>query len=158
MMTSDLKRRIQRNRRRRGHGRLAILLLAGCIIIGAGAFCITQAYTSLSLSNLFNASAAVNNAIPPPTVENALTTPAAPNAYANISLIGNAAIVYDLTNGQTLYAQNAYTPLPLASITKLLTVYAASKVLQPKSVVTMTPFALAQNGNAADVGFRDGES
>jgi D-alanyl-D-alanine carboxypeptidase len=48
--------------------------------------------------------------------------------------------------------------LPLASITKLLTVYAASNVLQPNSVVTMTPFALAQNGNAADVGFRDGET
>jgi D-alanyl-D-alanine carboxypeptidase len=158
MMTSDLKRRIQRDRRRRGHRRLAFLVLAGCIIIGAGAFCITQAYPSLSLSNLFNASAAVNNAIHPPTVENASTTPAAPNASANISLIGKAAIVYDLTNGQTFYAQNAYTPLPLASITKLLTVYAASNVLQPNSVVTMTPFALAQNGNAADVGFRDGET
>lgn len=158
MTTSDLKRRIQRDRRRRGHRRLALIVLADCIIIGAGAFCIPQAYTSLSLSNLFNASAAVNNAIQPPTVENESTTPAAPNAYANISLIVNAAIVYDLTNGQTLYAQNAYTPLPLASITKLLTVYAASNVLQPNSVVTMTPFALAQNGNAADVGFRDGET
>jgi D-alanyl-D-alanine carboxypeptidase len=120
-------RRIPRDRRRRGHRRLAFLVLAGCIIIGAGAFCITQAYPSLSLSNLFNASA-------------------------------KAAIVYDLTNGQTLYAQNAYTPLPLASITKLLTVYAASNVLQPNSVVTMTPLALAQDGNAADVGFRDGET
>src|SRR5215472_8462440 len=106
MMTSDLKRRIQRDRRRRGHRRLAFLVLAGCIIIGAGAFCITQAYTSLSLSNLFHASAAVNHAIQPPTVENTSTTPAAPNAYANISLIGKAAIAYDLTNGQTLYAQN----------------------------------------------------
>lgn len=90
--------------------------------------------------------------------ENASTTPAAPQAYANISLIGKAAIVYDLTNGQTLYAQNAYTPLPLASITKLLTVYAASNVLRPDSVVTMTPYALTQNGSAADVGFRDGET
>jgi D-alanyl-D-alanine carboxypeptidase len=79
-------------------------------------------------------------------------------ATVDRSLIGKAAIVYDLTNGQTLYAQNAYTPLPLASITKLLTVYAASNVLQPNSVVTMTPLALAQNGSAADVGFRDGET
>src|SRR2546428_403061 len=75
-------RRIQGDRRRHGHRRLAFLVLAGCIITGAGALCITQAYTSLS---------------------------------ANISLIGKAAIVYDLTNGQTLSAQNAYTPLPLAS-------------------------------------------
>jgi D-alanyl-D-alanine carboxypeptidase len=48
--------------------------------------------------------------------------------------------------------------VPLASITKLLTVYAASNVLQPNSGVTMTPLALAQDGNAADVGFRDGET
>src|SRR5262245_14965291 len=79
-----------------------LVVLAGCIVIGAGAFCIRQAYTSLSLSNLLSASAAVNNALQPPTVENASSTPAAPNAYANISLIGKAAIVYDLTNSQTL--------------------------------------------------------
>jgi D-alanyl-D-alanine carboxypeptidase len=136
-------------------------MLVGCIsiiIIGVGAFCITQAYTSHSLSKLFNASAAVNNAIQPPTVENESSTPAAPNAYAHISLTGKAAIVYDLTNGQTLYEQNAYTPLPLASITKLLTVYAASNRFQPNSLVTMTRTALAQKGDAADVGFRNGET
>jgi D-alanyl-D-alanine carboxypeptidase len=158
MLTSDLKRRIQRDRRRRGHRRLAFLVLAGCIIISAGASCITQAYTSLSLSNLFNASAAVNNALQRPIVENVSATPAASNAYANISLIGKAAIVYDLTNGQALYKQNAYTPLPLASITKLLTVYAASNVLQPNNIVTTTLPALTQRGDAADRGFRDGET
>src|SRR5258707_12139656 len=105
MMTSDLKLRIQRDRRRRGHRHLAFLVLAGCIIIGAHAFWITQAYTSLSLSNLFNASAAVNIAIQPPAVGNAWTTPAAPNAYANISLIRKAPIACDLTTRQTRSAQ-----------------------------------------------------
>ncbi len=84
--------------------------------------------------------------------------PSGPNAYANISLIGKSAIVYDLTDGQTLYAQNAYTQLPLASITKLLTLYAASSVLSPSSPVTMTPIALSQDGDAADIGFANGET
>ncbi len=92
------------------------------------------------------------------TPDHAIQATAASDAYENISLVGKAAIVYDLTNRQTLYAQNAYTPLPLASITKLLTVYAASNVLQPNSVVAITPRALAQDGSHADVGFVDGET
>lgn len=116
MMASDLKRRIKRDRRHRGYGYHAFLVLAGCILIGAGQFCITQAYTSLSQTRLFNASAAVNKAIQPPTVESASAAPAAPNAYANISLIAKTAIVYDLTNGQTLYVQNVYIPLPLSCL------------------------------------------
>ena len=141
MTTSALQQGIrQRDRGRRGHRRLASLVLAGCIIIGAGAFCITQAYTSLRLSRFFE---------PPPV---------GPNAYANISLTGKAAIVYDLTNGQTLFAQNADTPLPLASVTKLLTVYAASDVLPPDSVVAITPHALAQYGDTADRIFYAGET
>src|ERR1051326_7522060 len=70
MATTNLKRHIPRDRRRRRHRCLAFLVLGGCIIIGAGALCITQTYTSLSLSHLFHASAAVNNAIQPPTMEN----------------------------------------------------------------------------------------
>jgi D-alanyl-D-alanine carboxypeptidase len=86
------------------------------------------------------------------------STPAGPDAYANISLIGKAAIVYDLTNGQTLYAQDANESLPLASITKLLTLYAASGILSPSAEVTMTPQALASVNDAADNGFTIGES
>ncbi|MCA1596590.1 MAG: serine hydrolase [Chloroflexi bacterium] len=102
--------------------------------------------------------AAMPNAIRPRARENPSAAPAVPNSYGNISLIGKAAIVYDLKNGQTLYARNAYTPLPLASITKLLTVYAASDVFQPNSVLTMTRLSLARRADAADVGFRVGET
>jgi D-alanyl-D-alanine carboxypeptidase len=157
MTTSDLNRRIPHDRRRRGGRRFAFFALAVCTIIGEGAFRITRAHPSLRLSNLFHAPATAKNALRPPTMGNA-STPAAPNAYANVSLIGTAAIVYDLTNGRTLYAQNAYAPLPLASITKLLTVYAASRALRPNSVVTITPLALARKGSAADSGIRDGET
>ena len=97
----------------------------------------------------------------PPVVSvanTASTTPPGPNAYANVSLIGKAAIVYDLTTGQTLYAQNSNAQLPLASITKLLTLYAAANVLQPSSPITMSADSVAQTNDAADVGFKAGET
>lgn len=81
-----------------------------------------------------------------------------PNAYANLHLIGKSAIVYDLKTGETLYAQDADHPLALASLTKLITLYAATGVLQDASPVTLTKEALAQNGDAADFGFKQGET
>ena len=91
-------------------------------------------------------------------VPNTVTAPSGPNAYAHVSLIGKAAIVYDLTNGHTVYAQNSNTALPLASITKLLTLYAASGILSPSSTVTMSANSVAQTNDAADAGFKAGES
>ncbi|MDP2651873.1 MAG: hypothetical protein Q8O94_01930, partial [bacterium] len=55
----------------------------------------------------------------------------APDAFASIPLEAKAAIVYDLITGETLYAKNADAQLPLASLTKLLTVYAALGKLSP---------------------------
>ncbi len=84
--------------------------------------------------------------------------PPGPDAYADISIVGKSAIVYDLTNGQTLYSQNADASLPLASITKLLTLYAASEVLLPSTPVTMSADSLAEVNDAADAGFQVGET
>jgi D-alanyl-D-alanine carboxypeptidase len=88
----------------------------------------------------------------------ATSTPPAPDAYQHVSLIGKAAVVYDLATGETLYSQNVNAQLPLASVTKLLTLYAASQVLQPDSQVTMTPDALAQASDVADFGFKQDET
>lgn len=90
-----------------------------------------------------------------PRQTTATSTPIAINAYANIHLTGGAAIVYDLSTGETLYNQDAERPLPLASLTKLLTLYAAAGVLQDKSPVTITKTALAQDG---EYGFSEGET
>jgi len=60
-----------------------------------------------------------------------------PNAYADVSVEAKAAIVYDLTTGETLYAKNAKAQLPLASLTKLLTVYAALSILSPSTPITI---------------------
>jgi D-alanyl-D-alanine carboxypeptidase len=66
---------------------------------------------------------------------------AAPDAYASVPLEAKAAIVYDLTNGQVLYSKNSDAQLPLASLTKLLTVYTALSVLGPDAIVTIPPEA-----------------
>ena len=84
--------------------------------------------------------------------KNAIAIPsvAMPDSFANVAIEGHAAIVYDVTTGHTLYAYNADAQLPLASLTKLLTLYAASKVLSPSATIAITPQALAQTGDAGD--------
>jgi D-alanyl-D-alanine carboxypeptidase (penicillin-binding protein 5/6) len=78
----------------------------------------------------------------------------APDAYADVALEGKAAIVYDLTTGETLYEKNSRSQLPLASLTKLLTIYAAQEALSPSSVVTITESSLRPEGES---GFMVGE-
>jgi D-alanyl-D-alanine carboxypeptidase len=62
-------------------------------------------------------------------------TSTVPDAFANIPLQAKAAIVYDLSTGKVLYAKNADAQLPLASLTKLLTVYAALNELSPNTPI-----------------------
>ncbi|MBU6321259.1 MAG: hypothetical protein KGI78_01575 [Patescibacteria group bacterium] len=65
----------------------------------------------------------------------ASTTPA---VFVAPPIEAKAAIVYDLTDGKTLYAKNAGAQLPLASLTKLLTVYAAVSELPLAATVTVS--------------------
>ncbi|MFZ2167857.1 MAG: serine hydrolase [Minisyncoccia bacterium] len=60
-----------------------------------------------------------------------------PDAYEKTSVEAKAAIVYDLVTGETLYEKNADAQLPLASLTKLLTVYAALALLSPTTPITI---------------------
>lgn len=77
------------------------------------------------------------------------------DAFAHIRLTAKAAIVYDLSTGHALYEKNARTQLPLASLTKLLTVYAAADNLAMGTPITLSPEALAAEG---DSGLTLGES
>ena len=70
-------------------------------------------------------------------------TEAAPNAFIDVPVNAAAAIVYDLFTGETLYAKNASAQLPLASLTKLLTVYAALAELSEDTPITIPPSAAA---------------
>ena len=78
-----------------------------------------------------------------------------PDAFAGMRIQGKAAIVYDLTTGETLYAENAEAQLPLASLTKLLTVFAGASALEDTDPVTITATALAAEGES---GFFEGET
>lgn len=53
------------------------------------------------------------------------------SAFEKIHLAGKSAVVWDISNKKTLFAKNAKDQLPLASITKLMTVLVASDILPP---------------------------
>ncbi|MCR4276266.1 MAG: hypothetical protein NUV90_02700 [Candidatus Parcubacteria bacterium] len=69
-----------------------------------------------------------------------------PDAFANVSIEAKAAVVYDLTTKQILYAKNVDAQLPLASLTKLLTVYAALSELAPTTPITIPADATRLDG------------
>ncbi|MFA5744808.1 MAG: serine hydrolase [Candidatus Paceibacterota bacterium] len=75
-----------------------------------------------------------------PTTPTGVLSPV-PDAFAHIPLEAKAAIVYDLVTGETLYGKNADDQLPLASLTKLLTVYAALSKLSPNTPITISDSA-----------------
>ena len=95
--------------------------------------------------------------MPAPAATVAVETPEAPkvDSYQGVSLIGKAAVVYDLATGEVLFERNAKAQLPLASLTKLLTMYAASDTLADNTTITITDSALAADG---DSGFVSGET
>lgn len=76
-------------------------------------------------------------------------------AFEDARVEAKAAIVYDLVTGEVLYEKNSRSQLPLASLTKLLTVYAASQTLPKDATVTITDTALLSDGES---GFATGES
>lgn len=69
------------------------------------------------------------------------------DTYKDVVLTAKAAIVFDLSNGQVLYGKNAEAQLPLASLTKLLTVYAAVDTFADNATITISETALAQEGD-----------
>lgn len=82
-----------------------------------------------------------------------ISTSVAPNAFIDVPIEAKAAIVYDLATGETLYAKNADAQLPLASLTKLLTVYAALAELSPETPITIPEsVVLVESPRAFNVG------
>ena len=87
-------------------------------------------------------------------VEEEVVTAPKPNVYEGVKLSAKAAVVYDLTTGEVLFAHNAEAQLPLASLTKLVTVYASAEVMGD-GVVSITAESLAPEG---DTGFTVGQT
>lgn len=90
--------------------------------------------------------------VPPPDLK---PVPVPPDPFAHISLSAKAAIVYDLSSKASLYELHAETQLPLASLTKLLTLYAASEALIPQTPILISMRAIREEG---DSGLKEGET
>src|SRR6185436_1960275 len=73
----------------------------------------------------------------------AIAAPDTPDAFKDVQIDAKAAIVYDLATKKVLYERNADAQLPLASLTKLLTVYAALAELSPDTPITIPQSAVA---------------
>ncbi len=138
--TPDLKTLIRRLEKRHQKKQAATALIAGTAVLGL----------TVLVAPLF-----AQKEVPVAIVEAPAALPVvASDAFTQVALEGKAAIVYDLATGETLYEKNSRSQLPLASLTKLLTVYAASEALSDASIVTITDTALLSEGES---GFMAGE-
>lgn len=72
------------------------------------------------------------------SAEITIATTTIPSAFAHVPIEAKAAVVYDLALGETLYEKNADAQLPLASLTKLLTVYAALTKFPQNTPITIS--------------------
>jgi serine-type D-Ala-D-Ala carboxypeptidase (penicillin-binding protein 5/6) len=136
MPGTDLKTMIEEievQRKRRERYQLGIAAVASVAILGAVTFVGPKMKTA-----------------PTPVAQ----IPSA-SAFDTLMLSAHAAIVLDLATGEVLYEKNAEAQLPLASLTKLLTLYAASEALAPDAPVTLSARALLAEG---DSGFIEGDS
>lgn len=114
------------------------VLIAGVLAVGVGAWAVAQ--------HLGSSTFASEPITAPHPI--ATTTPVSPQAFMNIPLIGESAIVYDLSTGATLYAKSADRQVPLASVTKLLSAYAGVEALTPNTPITISTSALSAEGES----------
>lgn len=86
------------------------------------------------------------NTTQPPVVQQAAAVVKA-DPFEHISIAAKAAVVIDLTTGETLYEKNADTQLPLASLTKVPLAVVVAESMPKNSTVTI-PTDTGWNSNA----------
>jgi D-alanyl-D-alanine carboxypeptidase len=69
-------------------------------------------------------------------------------AFTNVSLQAKSAYVWDIKKQKALFAKNADSVLPLASITKIMTADVASELLSATSTISISASDLAQEGDS----------
>lgn len=92
--------------------------------------------------------------LPAETLAAAAAAPAGPDPFEELEIEAKAAVVYDGTSGTILFAKNATTSLPLASITKVMTAVVALRALPETTILPIELEAIKQEG---DSGLRVGE-
>ena len=128
MKSSDLQKLAEYSRSMREAG-VSLLLLCGILV-----FFFLVSFASENTPS---------NTNPVSLASDQLT---APDPFAEIQLEAKAAVVYDVATGEILYEKNSEAQLPLASLTKLLTVYAALITLSPDTPITIPESAVSVEG------------
>ncbi len=86
-----------------------------------------------------------------PVVTVTETTPVikpAENYFNNLSLEAQAVYVFDVNTNTVLFAQNAESQMPLASLTKIMTALTASTLTDTKDKVTIAPRDIVIEGDS----------
>jgi D-alanyl-D-alanine carboxypeptidase len=86
--------------------------------------------------------------IPASSDASVAASPACADISPSLALEARAAYAKDLISGRVLYQKNSDTQLPLASLTKLATIAAASDILSPDDTVTITAEDLSPEGDS----------
>jgi D-alanyl-D-alanine carboxypeptidase (penicillin-binding protein 5/6) len=76
------------------------------------------------------------------------------NFFEDVSIDAHAAYVWDVKTQKALYNKNASAQLPLASLTKLMTLLVASENLEDNDIISISQAAILQDGESQ---FRVGE-
>jgi D-alanyl-D-alanine carboxypeptidase len=71
-----------------------------------------------------------------------------PDPYKDIMLEAKAVFMFDINSGEVLFARNEEMQLPLASLTKLMTVYTASKYFNDEDLIIINQDSLAEEGDS----------
>lgn len=93
------------------------------------------------------------------TLQVIIPTPASPTAttrapvisFPDVELEARAAVVYDINNHKVLFAQNANAVLPLASLTKLMTVLVTAEQISTKTIVSVPNLGPNNNQNISNL-------
>ncbi len=68
--------------------------------------------------------------------------------YDNLALHAKSVYVLDVSTGKVLYAKDAQTPRPLASLTKVMTAITALSLLPKNTTITVTKDFLSEEGDS----------
>lgn len=71
-----------------------------------------------------------------------------PNPFQNIELEAKSAFIFDLVNKRVLFSKNASEPLPLASLTKVMTAVTTRESVKGDKDIIITPDYLTPDGDS----------
>lgn len=86
--------------------------------------------------------------LPPVLRGTSFSTPSFVSPYSDLSLSAKSVYVYDLKGKRELYAYNGNAQLPLASLTKIMTVVTALPLLQEGVTIAILPEFLKSEGDS----------